>query len=59
MWGCKQHWFRLPRSLRNRIWDTYVPGQEISKMPSDEYIQAAKDVQEWISSYSPLRRGTE
>jgi hypothetical protein len=31
---------------------TYVPGQEITKTPSSEYITAAKAVQEWIAADS-------
>lgn len=27
MWGCKGHWFKLPASLRARIWATYKPGR--------------------------------
>ena len=49
MWGCKQHWFRLPKSLRDKVWAAYVPGQEISMTPSHEYIEVAKEVQTWIS----------
>lgn len=48
LWGCKQHWFKLPKSLRNQIWLTYRPGQEITKAPSKEYIEAANAVQKWI-----------
>lgn len=48
MWGCKVHWFRLPHDLRNRIWATYRPGQEITKTPSVAYLDAAKAVQKWI-----------
>ena len=48
MWGCKKHWFKLPKELRDRIWRTYKPGQEITKTPSPEYIAAAKRVHEWI-----------
>lgn len=48
MWGCKSHWMRLPRRLRNRIWETYEIGQEISMTPSDEYLEVAREVQEWI-----------
>ncbi|WP_181070918.1 hypothetical protein [Candidatus Manganitrophus noduliformans] len=47
-WGCKAHWFALPKTLRDRIWATYRPGQEITKDPSPEYIAAARDVREWI-----------
>lgn len=49
LWGCRQHWFTLPKVLRDRIWKTYVPGQENTKTPSAAYIEAAKAVQEWIN----------
>jgi hypothetical protein len=52
MWGCRAHWYRVPQRLRNRIWNTYVPGQEISKTPSPEYIEAAMAVQAWIAEQS-------
>ena len=48
MWGCKKHWFRLPQYLRNKIWATYRPGQEVTMTPSVAYLQAAEQVQEWI-----------
>lgn len=48
MWGCKAHWFKLPTSLRNRIWATYKPGQEVSGTPSAAYLEAADAVQKWI-----------
>lgn len=51
MWGCKKHWFRLPLRLRNRIWQTYVPGQETTKDPSQAYLDAAQAVQSWIVEY--------
>ena len=51
LWGCRAHWYRLPPVLRRRIWNTYVPGQEISKTPSPAYIDAAHDVQAWIARH--------
>lgn len=48
MWGCKEHWFRLPKILRDKIWRTYRPGQEKTLTPSAEYIEAAKEVRAWI-----------
>ncbi len=48
-WGCRPHWFALPLPLRNRIWATYVPGQEVTKTPSAAYIAAAKEAQQWIA----------
>lgn len=48
MWGCKQHWFKIPQGLRNRIWATYKPGQEITMTPSDAYINVVRQVEQWI-----------
>ena len=57
MWGCKRHWFTLPKPLRDAIWDAYVPGQEITKTPSAEYMDAAHRVQEWIREFEANRPG--
>lgn len=53
MWGCAPHWFKLPAYLRSKIWATYVPGQEITKTPSEEYLKAAQEVQQWIKLNYP------
>ena len=50
MWGCKAHWFRLPRALRNKIWAAYQPGQEIDGTPSREYVEIALEVRAWITA---------
>lgn len=56
MWGCKPHWFALPQRLRNRVWATYKPGQEITKTPSAAYLAVAREVQDWIAEQSSSRR---
>ena len=48
MWGCKSHWFKLPKRLRDRIWDTYEIGQEATMSPSDEYLAVAFEVEAWL-----------
>lgn len=53
VWGCKKHWFMLPKYLRDRIWQTYELGQEKTMTPSEDYLQAAKAVQEWIQENYP------
>lgn len=53
LWGCKQHWYLLPRDLRDRIWKSFRPGQEDAKTPSREYVEAAKAVQAWIEANHP------
>lgn len=50
MWGCRQHWYKLPLALRNKVWRTYRPGQEVSKDPSADYLAVAREVQDWIAA---------
>lgn len=57
MWGCKGHWFALPKHLRDRIWATYRRGQEVTKRPSPEYIEAAIAVQKWIAAWRASNGG--
>jgi hypothetical protein len=52
MWGCKAHWFKLPKVLRDAIWRSYRPGQEKDQRPSAEYLEAARAVQAWITANS-------
>jgi hypothetical protein len=52
MWGCREHWFRLPKHLRDEIWRAYRPGQEKDMRPSEAYLAAARRVQEWIEEHA-------
>ena len=54
MWGCKAHWFALPKPLRDNIWAAYRPGQEETLTPSAAYIAAASEVQAWIAERQRL-----
>lgn len=38
---CKRHWFMVPPALRQAVWDTYSPGQEIRRDPTEAYLAAA------------------
>ncbi len=49
-WGCKPHWFKLPKPIRDAIWRAYEPGQEITKSPSAAYLEAARAAQAWIAA---------
>lgn len=51
MWGCKTHWFKVPVGLRNQIWATYQPGQEVSMTPSESYMEVAEKVDIWIGEH--------
>lgn len=48
MWGCKQHWFKLPKKLRDQVWQAYEPGQEVNGDPSSTYLEVMKEVYRWI-----------
>lgn len=51
IWGCRDHWYTLPPHLRRKILTAYRPGQEITKRPSAEYLEAAQEVQLWIRDH--------
>ena len=40
----------LPKKLRDEIWRTYRPGQEIAQNPSPEYVMAVLAAQKWFRS---------
>jgi hypothetical protein len=42
MFMCRPDWFSLPKPMQAAIWATYRPGQEITKDPSSEYLEAAR-----------------
>lgn len=50
-WGCRRHWFALPKHIRDAIWRTYRPGQEISMTPDAGYLAAAREAQAWIAKH--------
>jgi hypothetical protein len=41
MFMCRRHWRMVPRALQAEIWAEYVPGQEIRKDPTEEYLEVA------------------
>lgn len=48
MFMCKSHWFKLPQEMRNEIWLWYIPGQEETKTPTEQYLQVAKKAITWL-----------
>lgn len=56
MWGCRAHWLSLPKPFRDEIWRTYVPGQEVTKTPSEAYLRAARRVDDWIRANEKVGR---
>lgn len=53
LWGCKKHWYMLPKFLRDAIWRAYRIRQEKDKNPSTEYLKVARSVQKWIIDHHP------
>lgn len=44
MWGCKSHWFTLPKEIRDAIWQGYGRNGKLSP----EWIAANDKALEWI-----------
>lgn len=42
MFMCRRHWYMVPARLRAMVWATYVPGQEVRKDPTMEYLEVAR-----------------
>lgn len=38
LFACREHWYALPKKIRDAIWREYRPGQEIDKDPSARYM---------------------
>ena len=38
---CQRHWKMVPRFLQRQLWSFYRPGQEVDKIVSPEYLDAA------------------
>ena len=51
LWGCRKHWYKLPKAIRDEIWHYYVPGQEIRKDPSSAYLVVAAKADQWARDY--------
>ncbi len=43
MFMCKNHWYMVPSRVRRMVWATYVPGQEIRKDPTMEYLEVTRE----------------
>lgn len=39
---CAPHWRLVPQGLQRAVWRLYRPGQEITKDPTPEYLEAAR-----------------
>ena len=53
---CRKHWYMVPKRLRDRIWATYRPGQEVDKEPSREYLNAAMEAVNAVADFESGRK---
>lgn len=35
---CLRHWKMVPKNIQSAVWAEYRPGQELDKMPSEDYV---------------------
>ena len=45
---CRRHWYMVDKPLRDKVWETYIAEQEITKNPSHEYLYAAREAIECV-----------
>lgn len=50
MFMCRQHWFALPKRMRDRIWAAYRQGQCDDWDISHEYAEAAREAVRYIAA---------
>lgn len=56
MFMCRNHWYALPKSLRDAVWLAYVPGQEIRMDPTQGYLNVAQRCIRFIEIKEGKRR---
>lgn len=59
MWGCRNHWYSLPKALRDKVWRAYIPGQERTMTPTPAYVAVAREVEAWIKENASPATGTQ
>lgn len=49
MFMCRKHWYMVPRQMRALVWLHYVPGQEVTKDPTPEYLDVVHEAIKYVS----------
>lgn len=50
MFMCRWHWYQLPKAMRDRVWQTYRPGQCDDWRITHAYAEAARAVVRHIAA---------
>lgn len=53
---CRKHWYMVPKPLRDAVWAAYVPGQEVRKDPTDEYMDVQRAAVQAVEERERLRQ---
>jgi hypothetical protein len=53
MWGCKAHWFSLPKEIRDEIWQAYTRGKL-----SPEWLAANEKAVAWVRGITERAKDT-
>ena len=46
---CRRHWWMVPRGMQQKLWAVYRPGQEVTKDPSPEYLDVAREIIDYVA----------
>ncbi len=49
LWGCEDHWKRVPSDLLRALWLEFRPGQETDLQPSEGWVRAEQAIQDHIT----------
>lgn len=51
---CRRHWAMVPHAIQRAVWAHYVPGQEIRKDPTPEYLEVMRDAIDAVAAKEAL-----
>jgi hypothetical protein len=55
MWGCRAHWYALPRDIRVAIGRAYRHGLDTDSHPTRTYVDAYRTALAWIAERDAQR----
>jgi len=55
---CPRHWAMTPRDIQRAVWREYVPGQEVRKDPTREYLDVMRQAIEAVARIEGRRQTT-
>lgn len=59
MFSCREHWFALPKKVRDAVWREYQPGQESTKRVTASYLAVQRYAVAFLARRDGLAREME